>query len=355
MSKTIRVGMAGMDHFFAALSALPALAQSPHARLEIVAHRDGGRAREVAQRFNAHATTDYQSVVASDDVDLVITACPTSENAALCVEAARRGKHILSVKPFAMNLTEADAILDAVRRAGVHFMSFDSNGRVSPRQQQFKTWIKEGRLGRPISAFCLLRSAMPEIAWMGAPLVRARTWWMDPSQVPGGGWIDHAIYEIDFLRWLLDDEVERISGETANLKHLDEPLEDFGVAVVKMKSGFVATVEVTWTAEFSGLVMSTHLVGTGGQVLEQSVMTGTLPTFKMDTRLQRIEYADPILGWQEVTPPAREGSLVTHMVDVIRGEASPVADGSDARANLAACLAFYQAAREGKPLSPASL
>ena len=46
---------------------------------------------------------------------------------------------------------------------------------------------------------------------------------------PGGGWLDHAIYYIDMLRWLFDSEVVRVSGEISNLKHPTEALEDFGV------------------------------------------------------------------------------------------------------------------------------
>jgi predicted dehydrogenase len=351
VEKEIRVGIAGLDHFFAGLDAVRELQLDPNAKLVIVAHRDRDRAKQVAEQAGAKWTTDYEQAVDAD-IDLLITACPTSRNAALVMRATKQGKHVLSVKPFAMNLAEADAILAAVTKAGVHFLSFDASWRLDPLYQQTKAWLEGGKLGNPISAFCLLRSAMPEISWFGAPLVRARTWWMDPDQVPGGGWIDHAIYYVDMLRWLLGTEVERVSGETANLKHPDEPLEDFGVATVVFKNKFIATIEVTWTAEFSGLTTGFHLVGSGGQVLSETVMEGMLTDMQQKGQVKRIDYTDPILGWQTVDLPEKAGGLTAHMLEVLRGKAAPIADAHDSRATLAACLAFYQAARELRAVTP---
>ena len=340
-----RVGIAGLDHFFAGLEAVRELQQDAQAELVTVAHSDGDRAKQTAQQAGAKWTTDYEEVVDAD-IDLLITACPTSQNAALVIRAAEQGKHILSVKPFAMNLAEADKILAAVETAGVHFMSFDAGFRLNPLYRQTKAWLREGKFGQPISAFCLLRSAMPEIAWLEAPLVQARTWWLDPDKVPGGGWIDHAIYYVDVLRWLLDTEVARVSGEIAHLKHVAEPLEDFGVATVVFRNQSVATIEVTWTAEFSGLTTAFHLVGTGGQLLSESILKGSLASMQQEHRVMRIDYSDPAPGWQSVEAQPAAHGLTTHMLRVLRGREEPIAGPQDSRATLATCLAFYEAAHE---------
>jgi predicted dehydrogenase len=340
-----RVGIAGLDHFFAGLEAVRELQQDAQAELVIIAHRDPERARQTAERAGARWTTSYEEVVDAD-IDLLITGCPTSRNAALVTRAAQQGKHVLSVKPFAMNMTEAGEILAAVEKAGVHFMSFDAGFRLNPLYRQVKTWLQEGRFGQPISAFCLLRSAMPEISWLEAPLVRARTWWLDPDKVPGGGWIDHAIYYVDVLRWLLDTEAARVSGEIAHLKHVAEPLEDFGVATVVFKNQSIATIEVTWTAEFSGLTTAFHLVGTGGQLLSESIMKGALASVQQQHRVIRIDYSDPVPGWQSVEALPVPGGMTTHMLRVLRGQEEPIAGPQDSRATLATCLAFYEAAHE---------
>jgi predicted dehydrogenase len=346
-AKKIRVGIAGMDHFYIGLAAVRELQQDANAELVIIAHRDRDRAKQTAEQAGAKWTTNYEEV-ANAEIDLLITACPTNQNAELVIEAAKQDKHIVSVKPFAMNLAEADQVVAAVEEAGVRFISFEASARLRSLYRQVKGWLREGKLGQPLSVMALQRAPMPEVAWPGTPFVRARTWWLDPQKSPGGGWIDHAIYTIDGLRWLFETEVERISGEIANLKHVDEPLEDFGVSTLVFKNKVVATLEVTWTVEPSGSTTGFQLVGTGGQLMVETVQKGTMLAMQPESQLKRIDYSDPILGWQAVDLPQEQGGLVSHMLQVLRGEVKPIADQNDARATLAACLAFYEAAKGSK-------
>src|SRR5947209_7512979 len=155
----VRMGIAGLDHWYIGLDAAHAAQAHPDIDLVVVAHRDEARARETAQRFGAaEATTDYASVVRRDDLDIVVTACRTSENAALCVEAASHGMHILSVKPIAMTCEDAARVQNAVDQAGVRFMSWESHYRLHAGYRQLKSWIDEGRIGRPVSGLFVMRS-----------------------------------------------------------------------------------------------------------------------------------------------------------------------------------------------------
>src|SRR6266545_4602498 len=114
------VGIVGLDHWYAGIAAADGLKTSTYGKLIAVAHRDEERLRPfAAERDVPFATTDYAAVVRRDDVQVVVTACPTSENVALCTEAARLGKHIVSVKPFAMTLADADRLVATVKEAGV--------------------------------------------------------------------------------------------------------------------------------------------------------------------------------------------------------------------------------------------
>ena len=334
-SKNIRVGIAGFDHFYAGLGALKALKEDPNVTLVIAAHNDLDRLREAVAPLEPKLTTNYREVVDAD-IDLLITACPTSQNADLVIAAAEQGKHVVSGKPFAMNLEEADRIVAAVKKAGTRFASFDASYRLNPQYQQYREWINGEELGRPISTFCMMRSVLPEWLWFGDPYVMGRSWWLDAAQSPGGGWIDHSIYFIDMLRWLFGSEVVRVSGELSNLKHTEEALEDFGVANMVFENGAVATIEVTWSVEQGGGALAFHLVGTNGQLLSDSA-AGT-------TTIRRINFPGGD-GWQNIEPTPERGDMTDHMLAVLRGEAELVSNEDDSRATLAACLAFYEAAR----------
>src|SRR2546428_12819452 len=80
----VRWGIVGLDHWYIGLDAARAAAAHRDVDLVVVAHRDAPRVRETAERFGAaEATSDYAGVVGRDDLDVVVTSCRTSDNAAL--------------------------------------------------------------------------------------------------------------------------------------------------------------------------------------------------------------------------------------------------------------------------------
>jgi predicted dehydrogenase len=333
----VRVGIAGLDHWYIGLDAAAAAAAHPDVELVVVAHRDAARARETAERHAAAEwSTDYAAVAGRDDLDVVVTACRTDENAALCRLAAQHGASIISVKPIAMTRAEAATIQDAVARAGVHFISWESYYRLHSRYRQIKAWLDEGRIGRPISALYVMRVGLPTQVWRG---VHGKTWWLDPAHAPGGGWIDHAIYQIDLLRWLFGAEVAAAYGVVANLVHIDltPPLEDFGLSALTFTGGQTASLEVTWTAAPGASYVTTHLVGSEGAVIlssasgDQAAVSG---------------HFEGAGGWTSAPLPPNDGNPIAGMVVVLREGGSLPAAVSDACRNLDVCLTFYEAARE---------
>lgn len=334
MSK-LRVGIAGLDHWYTGIGIVRELTDNPRAELVVAAHQNLDHAREMIEAAGAVATDDYGGVVERDDLDLIVTTCPTVRNVALCTKAAKSGKHILSVKPFAMNMAEANGLRDTVQEAGVKFMSFDALYRLTNATNQYRQWVQDGTLGAPISAFVLGRSSTPTQVWPG---IHGDTWWLDEKQVFAGGWIDHAIYQIDALRYIMGADVVRVSGEISNIKHPELTLEDFGVANVVYDNGCVATIEVTWSIEPGAGMGAFHLVGTKKQAVSE-------PTVAPD-RLFTVDMGDEA-GWQNVEAPSRHGgqSMLEHMLDCIEDKAEPVATIDDSCAALEACLAFYEAAK----------
>lgn len=346
MSATPRqlgIAIVGLDHWYLGLAAARLASSRPDVRLSVVAHHDAERAERVAREYGAGRwTTDYREAMRSDDVDVVATACRVSENAQICVEAAKAGKAIVSTKPVAMSMAEAEAIAAAVREAGVPFLSGEMSHRFAPDARQLARWIADGRIGTPVSALIVHRAPLPTQPWPGE---FGPTWWTDPKYVAAGGWLDHAIYDIDHLRSLFG-EIDRVSGEIATLVHKDVPLEDFGVATYRFKSGAIATLEVTWTGTYDTPYWARHVVGTKGQVVEDRTLT------------QRTAVAGdfgPLGGW--ILGPRAQTDLDTLqrpidlLLDAVRDGTPLPATVDDVLKNLRAGLAFYEAAREGRTVT----
>lgn len=75
---------------------------------------DGVGARwQVAARH-----TDWRTLLAGDDVDAVLVACPNAYHAEVALAALETGRHVLVEKPMCITLREADALAAAQRASG---------------------------------------------------------------------------------------------------------------------------------------------------------------------------------------------------------------------------------------------
>src|SRR5690349_8015078 len=96
------------------------LPTSDTGKLVAVGSRDIERARSFGKNVRAHGS--YEALLADDDVEAVYIATPHPMHAQWAIRAAEAGKHILCEKPIAMNLAEAEAVIEAAHRNGVFLM-----------------------------------------------------------------------------------------------------------------------------------------------------------------------------------------------------------------------------------------
>ncbi len=96
--------------------------------------------------YESH-TTDWRKVIADDTIDVVDICVPNNMHAEIAIAAAQAGKAICCEKPLALNVAEAEQMVEAVEKAGVaNLVSF--NYRRVPAVTLAKQLIDEGRLGR---------------------------------------------------------------------------------------------------------------------------------------------------------------------------------------------------------------
>jgi dTDP-3,4-didehydro-2,6-dideoxy-alpha-D-glucose 3-reductase len=95
----VRIGVLGCADI-ARRRVLPAFAADPGSRVVAVASRDGGRAREVADRYDCAAVTGYDRLLADPAVEAVYVPLPVALHAHWIERALRAGKHVLGEKPL---------------------------------------------------------------------------------------------------------------------------------------------------------------------------------------------------------------------------------------------------------------
>ncbi len=115
--------------------------------LQAACGRNEARLATFAQQFGWQSTTtDYEQLVARDDIDLVDISTSNDTHREIALAATKAGKHILCEKPLARNVTEAQQMYDAAQAAGVTTMMV-FNYRFLPALALAKRMIDEGKLG----------------------------------------------------------------------------------------------------------------------------------------------------------------------------------------------------------------
>jgi predicted dehydrogenase len=114
--KRVRVGVVGAGGW--GRNHLRVLAALPEAKLVGFVEPDGARRHAAAAEHGVPGFADL-GALAGEGIDAATIAVPTPAHRDAALAAAARGLHILVEKPLAGTLADADAIVDAARRAGV--------------------------------------------------------------------------------------------------------------------------------------------------------------------------------------------------------------------------------------------
>ena len=86
--------------------------------LAAVVDRDRGRAEAVAAEFGAHAYTDIDALLANEKIDAATVAVPTIAHLAVARTLLEAGIDVLVEKPLAVDLAEADTLIELARQHG---------------------------------------------------------------------------------------------------------------------------------------------------------------------------------------------------------------------------------------------
>ena len=111
--RPLRIGVCGNGHWAGTVH-VPTLAAMPAVDLVGVWGRTQERSRALADQFAIQSFADFDALL--DEVDAVSFAVPPEIQAALALQAANAGKHLLIEKPVATTLAEADRLVEVVER-----------------------------------------------------------------------------------------------------------------------------------------------------------------------------------------------------------------------------------------------
>ena len=143
MSK-VRVALVGTGAF--GIKHLDALKNISDAEVTCVVSREEDNVKAVAEKYNVpHYTTNFDEMLAMDDVDAVILCTPTQMHAAQTLQCLKAGKHVQVEIPLADAWKDAEEVLEVQKSSGLVAMVGHTR-RYNPSHQWVKKRIDAGEL-----------------------------------------------------------------------------------------------------------------------------------------------------------------------------------------------------------------
>ncbi len=307
---------------------------------------------------------DLAKALALPEVHVVSICAPPERRGRIAVRCAEAGKHLYLDKSLVPRLAEADALVAAVRKAGVrsHMYSFISSAWARAAKQQ----VQSGRLGKllAIHADVFFAKGRTGTAKLGTP--RQEEYPPERHQlVEAKRELDNVgVYPISLVRWLTGQKFRTVFGITGNYffaEHQKHNVEDFGLLACTLDDGMPVTItsgRYGWTSHPAAGINRLVLVGSE-RTLVVDVNRPRLEVYTDETPwvAPNVNPADPMGFWQSsqdemhvrpkrtwvpINPAgAHDASYFLDCLDANRESEIPVAE---AALTTEVLLAAYQSA-----------
>lgn len=349
MGKKLKLGIIGTGNIFQKHHA-PAWASHPEIELVAVYDAVQEKSEALAKQYQIpRIYSNYQDLIAQDDIDLVDICTPNRYHSEIAIAALKAGKHVFCEKPDAVNHHEAQKMADTAEQSGKICMVMRNN-RFSPSVKFMKRYVDEGLMGDIYTGRC---------GWIRRRGTPGRGGWFTTKELSGGGpLIDLGVHFIDVAMWLMGNpKPVSVVGATYR-KFADNPLsdsdhsifgesnvegifdvEDLASGYIRFDNGATLQIEFSWASNIDVEKNFVELRGTkSGVCLENgelkifSEVAGTL--CDLIPRLPRSETSN-------------HAANIYHFIDVVQNRAEPIFKPEQGVNMIKILCAIYESARIG--------
>ncbi len=235
----IRFGIAGFG-LHATKRLMPGFALAGDCKVVALSRRDPKKAREAAAQFAIpHVFDTTAELSRCSEVDAVLVTTPNASHLQDVLAALDAGKPVLCEKPMGIDADECRQMVEAARKAGL-LLGVAQVFRFEESTAKFRGRVAAGDVGRPI--FARAEFSFPGIG-------HQRTWMNDRSISGGGPIADIGVHCIDALRFILQDEPNRVTTVGRSDEHSGD-VEAAAVVTLEFEQGTLATVSVSTRAQY---------------------------------------------------------------------------------------------------------
>ncbi len=234
-----------------------ALQISRMAKLLAVCDIDIEKAKSLANLYNASYFDNAEAMLeAFPEIEIVSICTPNYLHTEHSILALNYGKHVLCEKPLAINVTDAQKMIEVAHFNNKKLFVVKQN-RYNPPIVALKSLLNDNKLGK-------IHSFQINCFW-NRPAEYYISSWKGKIELDGGTLFTQFSHFIDLLFWLLGD-VKSAKANISNFQHADIDIEDAGVILFEMISGAIGTMNYNVNTYKKNMEGSITLFGDKGTI-----------------------------------------------------------------------------------------
>lgn len=337
------IGISGVGR-----SHLQAAKDTPGFELRAVCDVNAQAAEACAKELGVAAYTDHKAMFKADpQIKAVSIATPHWFHPPIAIDAAKAGVHVLSEKPIAVTVSDADRMIAAHKKAKTT-LAVVYQQRFRPALAKARELVASGALGR-VNRTLLVAADYRTNAYYASAGWRA-TW----KGEGGGVLLNQAPHDLDLFQWICGAMPSEIFAKTETKMHPIE-VEDCANALLWYANGaigylYASTCEIPRDQRIEIAGDKGKLILEGDKLrfarLKEDLRHFTATTDK--------KWSQPEAAWEEVAlgePGVQGHTRVFHDFHrALDTKSPPAVTGEDARNSLELANAMILSSQTGKPV-----
>jgi len=283
MATKLRLGLASLvhDHVWGVLPHWQS-----HTEIEIVAvgEPDEAMRKEAAEKTGAKPYATWQEMIETEQLDIVLASSDNATSADITEAAMAKGAHVVTEKPMAATLAQANRMVAAAKKHD-RLLMVNWPNQWEPAYVEWERRAKSGEIGRLIHVKRRNAHNGPREIGCNPAFVE---WLYDEERNGAGAFMDYCCYGAAICAYLLGLPNSVIGQRAVLAKEYPVP-DDNAIVLMQYDHAFGQT-EASWTEIAYGSAPSTIAYGTAGIL----TMEGKEVVFHRPGQAPDRHLADPI-------------------------------------------------------------
>ena len=316
-------------------------AASPYVSSLHLAEIKPARLKEIAAKTKpATATTTYRDLLDNDSIDaIIISATPETTHFPMAKESLQAGKAVLLEKPMALEVSEADELIDLAHSKDLLF-TIGYSQRFNPKFAYIKRSIEDGTIGQPVSALVSRHITRNLGDKIGGRIK------LSPAAM-------EATHDIDFALWCFSPRrpVRVYAQQVSKIMQPTHHVPDCVWIVVTLEDGCAFTIGASWVLppaypNFSSTWI--EMIGTEGAIMADDTHRDVC----LNTMKRGIEFPISTMPGERVdhvyAGPMEAETI--HFLECVAKRQQPLVTPEHARVVMQVYQAADKSAEEGQPV-----